>query len=61
MKYSELYRLLEKQGWKIVRTGKHHMYVLATGAKLFFVKSASSFTLPKWENRITFALLSNAY
>ena len=27
MKYSELYRLLEKQGWKIVRTGKHHMYV----------------------------------
>lgn len=26
MKFSELYRLLERNGWYIQRTGKHHIY-----------------------------------
>lgn len=26
MKFSELYRKLEKSGWYIERTGKHHIY-----------------------------------
>jgi len=27
MKYSELYRLLENDGWQIERTKKHHLFV----------------------------------
>jgi predicted RNA binding protein YcfA (HicA-like mRNA interferase family) len=27
MKYSQLHRLLEQDGWYILRTGKHHIYV----------------------------------
>jgi predicted RNA binding protein YcfA (HicA-like mRNA interferase family) len=27
MKFSELYRLLERDGWYIERTKKHHVYV----------------------------------
>ena len=30
----------------------------ATGAKSFFFKSASSFTLPRWDKSITLALCS---
>jgi predicted RNA binding protein YcfA (HicA-like mRNA interferase family) len=26
MKYSELYRLIERNGWVRVRTNKHHVY-----------------------------------
>lgn len=26
MKYSELYKILEKDGWYIKRTGKHYLY-----------------------------------
>ena len=26
MKFSELYRKLEKDGWRIERTGRHHIY-----------------------------------
>jgi predicted RNA binding protein YcfA (HicA-like mRNA interferase family) len=26
MKFSELYKILEKDGWKLERTKKHHVY-----------------------------------
>jgi len=30
MKYSELYKILKKDGWYIERTKKHHLYVHPT-------------------------------
>lgn len=30
MKFSELQRILEQDGWYILRTGKHHLYVHPT-------------------------------
>lgn len=30
MKYSQLQRILEQNGWYIIRTGKHHIYVHPT-------------------------------
>jgi predicted RNA binding protein YcfA (HicA-like mRNA interferase family) len=30
MKYSELYKILENNGWYILRTKKHHIYVHPT-------------------------------
>lgn len=42
MKFSELYRILERDGWYISRTNKHHVYVHPTkNGKLFLGKHGS--------------------
>ena len=47
MKFSELYKILEKDGWHIERTKKHHVYVHATKVGKIMVGKHRSEEVPK--------------
>ncbi|MFD2887632.1 type II toxin-antitoxin system HicA family toxin [Chitinophaga cymbidii] len=46
MKFSELYRILERDGWYISRTGKHHVYAHPTKPKKIPVGKHGSQEVP---------------
>jgi len=47
MKFSELQRILEQDGWYILRTGKHHVYVHPTKSGRIPVGKHGSKEVPK--------------
>lgn len=47
MKFSELYRLLERNGWYIERTAKHHVYVHPTKPGMIPVGKHAAHEVPK--------------
>lgn len=47
MKYSELYRKLEKSGWYVARTKKHHIYKHKEIEGVLVVGKHSSEEVPK--------------
>ncbi len=47
MKFNELYKLLERNGWYIERTKKHHIYVHPTKKEKIPVGKHSSREVPK--------------
>jgi predicted RNA binding protein YcfA (HicA-like mRNA interferase family) len=47
MKYSELYRMLEKNGWVLKRTNKHRVYVNPKFEKPLIVPNHPGTEVPK--------------
>jgi predicted RNA binding protein YcfA (HicA-like mRNA interferase family) len=47
MKYSELQRILEQDGWYIERTGKHHIYIHPIKPGMLIVGKHGSQEVPK--------------
>lgn len=46
MKFSELQRVLERDGWYIERTGKHHIYIHPTKEGKLIVGKQESHEVP---------------